>query len=79
MSDRWTDRLSEYLDGELQPEEREDLQAHLFTCAACARTLAELRRVVERARALPDREPPRDLWPVIAAAITVWTAASIPP
>ncbi|MFN2432845.1 MAG: zf-HC2 domain-containing protein [Gemmatimonadota bacterium] len=69
MTDRWSARLSEYLDGTLGGGEREELHAHLFTCAACAATLAELRRVVERARSLEDREPAEDLWPGIEAAI----------
>lgn len=66
MKDAWKDRLSEYLDGELEPAERTSLESHLAECQACAATLEELRRVVEAARALPDREPGSDLWPGIA-------------
>lgn len=69
MTDRWMDRLSEYLDGALAPAERVALEAHLADCAACTATLAELRRVVARARALDDRAPAADLWPGIAARI----------
>jgi hypothetical protein len=69
MTDRWMDRLSEYLDGTLEPGERTALEAHLADCAACTATLAELRRVVARARALDDRAPAADLWPRIAARI----------
>lgn len=69
MSDQWTDRLSEYLDGELDERERAALDAHLTGCAACATTLGELRRVVGRARALDDRPPATDLWPGIATRI----------
>jgi len=69
MTDRWMDRLSEYLDGTLAPAEREALETHLADCAACTATLAELRRVVARARALDDRAPAADLWPAIAARI----------
>ena len=50
--DRWMDRLSEYLDGELAPEERRELEAHLARCATCKRTLEDLRAVVARAAAL---------------------------
>lgn len=67
--DKWTDRLSEYLDGTLGVGERAALEAHLAGCAACAATLDELRRVVARARALDDRAPGADLWPTIAVAI----------
>jgi len=69
MSDQWTDRLSEYLDGDLAEPERAALEAHLATCGACAEALAGLRRVVVRARALQDRPPARDLWSGIATRI----------
>jgi putative zinc finger protein len=68
-ADPWTDRLSEYLDHELAPAEREALEAHLRGCAECTDTLAGLRRVSLRARALGDRPPARDLWPAIAAQL----------
>src|SRR2546428_389250 len=67
--DRWTDRLSEYLDGELDAREARDLEAHLAACAACAGTLAALREVAARAAAVGPREPARDLWPGIAARL----------
>jgi hypothetical protein len=70
MTDRWTESLSEYLDGELVPEDRRELGLHLESCADCAQTLRELEQVVERARALPDRAPEHDLWPAIEARIT---------
>jgi anti-sigma factor RsiW len=69
MSHQWTDRLSEYLDGELTPAERGELEAHLRHCVACGAVLADLRRIVARAQGLEDREPDRDLWPDIAARI----------
>ena len=71
MSDQWTDRLSEYLDGELDQSQRAALETHLAGCATCAGTLAELQRVVGRAQALDDRPPANDLWPGIAARIGV--------
>ena len=71
MTDRWTDRLSEYLDGELSPSERTALEAHLGSCCVCRQTLDELRRVVARAQALDDRAPTADLWPGIAEHIGV--------
>ena len=69
MSDQWTDRLSEYLDGELDHPQRTALEAHLNECEACSRTLAELQRVVSRAQAIDDRPPANDLWPGIATRI----------
>lgn len=73
MNDQWTDRLSEYLDGELADAERMALEAHLATCADCTAVLADLRRVVARAQALDDRPPARDLWSGIADRIGVST------
>src|SRR2546422_2882849 len=69
--DQWTDRLSEYLDGELGIAERAALEAHLAGCPACEAILAELRRVVARAQALDDQPPATDLWPAIAQQIGV--------
>jgi anti-sigma factor RsiW len=71
MTDPWTDRLSEYLDGELPAEERTALESHLRHCVACGAALADLKRIVRRAGALDDRPPERDLWPGIAARIGV--------
>jgi hypothetical protein len=71
MKDQWTSRLSEYLDGELQPGERQALEAHLATCEECRSTLAELRGVVARVQAGADRPLRKDLWPGIARRIGV--------
>lgn len=69
MNDQWTDRLSEYVDGELADGERSALEAHLATCADCRATVDDLRKVVGRARALDDRAPKADLWPGVAQRI----------
>jgi anti-sigma factor RsiW len=77
MNDRWTDRLSDYLDGELPDGERIAFESHLQSCAECSAILADLRRVVQRARALrEDQSPPRDLWPGIASRIGASPTAS---
>lgn len=76
MNDLWTNRLSEYIDGELDHTERAELEAHLATCGHCYATLADLRQVVARAKALEDREPAQDLWAGIRAGLT--TDAPIP-
>ena len=76
MKDQWTDRLSEYLDGDLTPAERTTLEAHLVACGTCRTTLDELRRVVARAQALDDRPPAADLWPGIAEHIGVVSLAA---
>jgi anti-sigma factor RsiW len=69
MSDQWTDRLSEYLDGELPDGERIALEAHLQGCGECSVILAELRQVVARAGMLDNATPRRDLWAGIAQRI----------
>jgi hypothetical protein len=67
--DQWTDRLSEYLDDELDARERSEIEAHLAECASCRTILDELRGVVSRAQAVTDRGPGQDLWPGIAQRI----------
>jgi anti-sigma factor RsiW len=76
MSDLWTNRLSEYLDGELPEGERVALESHLQSCGECSAILEDLRRVVGRARTLNERPPHRDLWPEIAGRIGATPAAS---
>jgi len=73
MTDSWTDRLSEYVDGELDPATRAALEAHLVTCASCRATRDELQRVVDRARGIGYREPATDLWGAIETSITAHT------
>ncbi len=69
MIDEWTERLSEYLDGELAPGDRQALEAHLAGCMLCRGVLADLELVAARARTIEDRDPAGDLWPGIRAAI----------
>ncbi len=69
MSDRWTDLLSDYLDGGLGSEDRRLLAAHLVVCSECSAALEDLRLIASRARALPTQDPDRDLWPGIEARI----------
>jgi anti-sigma factor RsiW len=69
MTDRWSESLSDYLDGELTSEDRREMALHLESCADCAQAMRELELVVERARALPDMAPEHDLWPAIEARI----------
>ena len=81
MTDKWTERLSEYLDGELNETEGRSLEAHLASCAECAATLEELRGVTARAGSLDDRPPAHDLWAGIARRIGAGAAAAgdVPP
>jgi len=72
ITDPWTDRLSERLDGSLTEEERGLLDAHLVTCAECRTVLEDLARVVTHARTLPEIAPAEDLWPGIAARVAAY-------
>jgi len=65
----WNDRLSEYVDGELEPAERAALETHLAGCAECRTDLAALRAVVSRAQSLVDRPPSGNLWPGVASRL----------
>ena len=69
MHDEWTDKLSDYLDGELPDAEQRAVAAHLAECADCARTLEELRAVVAAAQSATPSLPSVDLWNGIAARI----------
>jgi hypothetical protein len=67
--DPWTDRLSEYVDDELAPADRLQLEQHLLDCAKCREIVDELREVAAEARTLEDTPPARDLWPAIASVL----------
>jgi hypothetical protein len=69
MRDPWTEKLSEYVDGELAAGDAAALEAHLGSCTVCSDAVAELRAVVAAARTLTDTPPQNDLWAGIAAGI----------
>jgi len=83
MNDRWTDRLSDYLDGRLLPQDRRELTAHLETCDDCAAVLDDLRDLVTRARGLRELDASigvgSDLWPGIEARIRELPVSSVRP
>src|SRR5688572_16602344 len=69
VSDPWQERLSDYVDGDLDPSTRAAVEAHLLTCAECREIRGALERVVARARRAPNRPPATDLWGPIEARI----------
>jgi len=77
VTTHWTERLSEYLDGELPPDERDACAAHLAACAPCTEVLAELRAVTHAAQVDADRPPTADLWPGIYARIAASPASDL--
>jgi anti-sigma factor RsiW len=69
MTDRFTEQLSAYLDGELPTDEQTELTGHLEHCAECRNTLQDLTRVLARARTLAADQSGHDQWQSIAALI----------
>jgi anti-sigma factor RsiW len=69
VNTHWTERLSEYLDGELAPAERAACDAHLALCATCRFALEDMQGVIAMAKADPDVMPVNDLWMGIADRI----------
>jgi anti-sigma factor RsiW len=63
------ERLSEYLDNELDSGTRADVEAHLAECGECRANLEALAAVVARAGTLADAPPAADLWPGIESRI----------
>ena len=78
MTTHWTDRLSEYHDGELSPAEQTACESHLAACAECRSVLAEIRGVVAMARSDADQLPTANLWPAILAKIDSGSAKAQP-
>ncbi len=55
-------QLSAYLDNELTAEESLEVRHHLEQCHVCQEELERLRGLKQLLSALPEREPPPDLW-----------------
>ena len=77
MTDRWTESLSDYLDGDMTAAEARTLESHLDACEDCRLVLGQLRRVKNEARALADPLVPDDLWAGIASRIGPAVSASV--
>lgn len=75
----YNEHLNALLDGELPPEQAAPLAAHLATCPACTRTLAELAELRARlAQALPQEDAPAGLQSRIEALLAAGGAEIIP-
>jgi hypothetical protein len=63
-------RLDDHEDGLLSEAELQELELHLATCDACRVEARRLHDLVGAAAAAPrEMDPPRDLWPEIAARV----------
>ena len=64
-----TERLSDYIDDELDAREREELDAHLADCDDCKDVVAELRDLRRTARSLGPVPPPERVWGAVSEEI----------
>ena len=55
------ERLSAYLEADLDPSEQARIEEHLAGCPDCRREYRELRHTVDLLRGLPAPDPPPDL------------------
>lgn len=66
MNDPWSDRLSEFVDDELDPPSRAALLAHLADCAECRGAVSELREIAAWAGTWRPAPSAREPWGAIA-------------
>lgn len=70
-------QLDEFLEGELAPAERREVEAHLGICPGCSAEAAAIRTILAEARALPRSVPPeRELWRGIASRLSASPATT---
>ena len=63
------ERLSDWLEHDVDAAVREALDRHVAGCARCATLVADLASIRREAASLPELVPSRDLWPDIEARI----------
>jgi len=72
--------VDRYAADTLSPSERDAVERHAGSCAACRADLESARALMPRVAALPRSiDPPRDLWPAIAGRLHARRAARMPP
>ena len=67
--DRFSDRLMDYLEQDMDVATRASIEAHAAACVECGALLADVRKLRVDAAHLPELAPSRDLWTGIAARI----------
>jgi anti-sigma factor RsiW len=67
--DRCQSLVGEYVDGTLDAGEREAVEAHLASCAACRTMAADFGAIRHTARTLEPHVPPAHVWTKLSAAI----------
>ena len=71
-------QLSAYLDGELTPEDAEEVRAHLTRCVSCREELARLRAVKSLLGRLPEHAAPEELLASLASRPSGAAASRLP-
>jgi anti-sigma factor RsiW len=56
-----------WMDGEVGPIDRAEIDAHMLTCRHCASEIAALRLLAERLAPISRAAVPADVWPAIEA------------
>ena len=72
MIDPWAERLSDFLDGELNDSKAAELEQHLGECVSCRQSLSQLRAVIARLGGdplQPSDQPSHRGWNRIEASI----------
>ncbi|WP_263451478.1 anti-sigma factor family protein [Hyalangium gracile] len=69
MSCAFEEDLTAYIDGELPPPRRAEVEAHMGTCADCRSTEALLRRTLTHLEALPEFKPSPDTRRAVLAKV----------
>lgn len=63
------ERLSDYIDGMLAPEEQVQVEEHLKSCRDCTRSLEELKKTVSMTREMAECEPPPEFAEKVMARV----------
>jgi hypothetical protein len=63
------ERLADYLEGDLDPATRREVEAHVASCVRCTALVRDLASLRAAAVVLPELTPSRDLWTGIARRI----------
>ena len=64
-------RLPAYSEGEVRPDERAQIAAHLETCAACRTRFEQIQKNIHLMRQLPVPDPADELWGAIAGELSL--------
>ncbi|MBM4187306.1 MAG: zf-HC2 domain-containing protein [Gemmatimonadetes bacterium] len=78
MHPEWTDLLSSYLDGELDPVTARRLERHLDECASCREVRDDLAAIVAAAPRYLGDPPGEGVWRAIAATIDADKVVTFP-